>query len=56
MYLIIFEDGTLSKTDVLNDEDLESHEAGFLDILYISDNEPKEYHNGEWFDIPNARN
>lgn len=52
MYIIVFEDGTLAKTDGVS-EDLENACIdGFVDIIDISDNEdPKNLWNGRWNEI-----
>lgn len=49
MYLFIFEDGTIKKSSSYSDEDFESVENGYLDIVDISDPEnPKVINGTEW--------
>lgn len=51
MFLYIFEDGGILKTNEVEDVDLDECDAGILSIIDISDpDRPKEYYKG-WIDI-----
>ena len=54
MYLYIFEDGEVKKATTISKEDKESCDMGILDIIDISGDEPKQYYEGEWHDLPSA--
>lgn len=46
MYIFIFEDGETKKSKVISDEDLNSVDDGYLQIIRIKD--MAEYCDGEW--------
>ena len=52
MYLYIFEDGTIRKTNELEPDDLKSVNDGYLTIVDISiPGNPKEFYQKEWIEI-----
>ena len=49
MYILIFEDGEIKKSDGIASQDLESCDAGYLSIIDISNPcNPREYYAGAW--------
>lgn len=48
-YLMIFEDGTVSKSESLSNGDECAADDGLIQIIRLGD--LKSYHNGEWADI-----
>jgi len=56
MYLLIFEDGSIKKTNEITEDDKNSSEDGYVDIIDISNqNEPKYFFVGEWKLIPTSK-
>lgn len=52
MYLIIFEDGNITKTTKINSDHIESCNDGYLDIVDITDRDhPKEYIDDKWREV-----
>ena len=51
MYLVIFEDGTVKRTDNISEEDYISVDDGYLQIIDIVGDVPMEYGEGEWTEI-----
>jgi len=52
MFLIIFEDGEIKRTEALADGDLESADDGYLDLLDVSEpTSPKRFISGEWVEV-----
>ena len=49
MYLLIFEDGNIIKTNAITDSDKESADMGILDV--IDTKTLKQYYEGEWHDL-----
>jgi hypothetical protein len=55
IYLVIFEDGEVRKTSMLQDEDLQSCDDGVLDVIDITNpKDPVNYVNGMWVTVPDA--
>ena len=48
-YLLIFEDGELKKTNTITDEDLQSSDDGYIDIVNMDS--MSRYLYGEWVEI-----
>ena len=48
-YLMIFEDGELKKKNTITDEDLQSSDDGYIDIVDMDSK--SRYFYGEWVDI-----
>ena len=52
MYLIIFEDGSITKTTEINSDHIQGHNDGYLDIVDIADSDhPKEYIDNKWGEV-----
>jgi len=51
MYLYIFEDGTLGKSDVFDDDSKEACGASILDVIDVGECVPTSYWNGKWWEI-----
>jgi len=51
MYLFIFEDGSLAKSLTVDDEDYKSADEGYLDIINVTNDQPVQYHDGDWHGI-----
>ena len=51
MYLVIFEDGSIKRTDTISPEDYISVDDGYLQIIDIVGDIPMEYYKGEWTEI-----
>ena len=52
MYLIIFEDGSISKSDSVGISELEAADDGILDLIDISASDsPFRYYDGEWSEL-----
>ncbi len=51
MYIFIFEDNEIIKSTTFNNDDVEACNNRFLDVIYISDDNPKQFIDGEWCDI-----
>ena len=49
MYIIVFETGSIHKTETISDNDKNGADDGILDI--INTDTMKQYVNGEWVDI-----
>jgi len=49
MFLLIFEDGTILKTEIISEDDKNSCDAGCLSI--IDTTTLKEYYDDQWTDI-----
>lgn len=53
-YIYIFGDGEINKGDTFDDDDRLSVDAGILDVIDISGDEPKLWDQGEWRDMESA--
>jgi hypothetical protein len=52
MYLVIFEDYTITKIATLTNELYDAHEAGILQLIDITDpDEPTEFNGDKWVPI-----
>lgn len=51
MYLYVFEDGEIKKGSTFCQGDMDSCDAGILDVIDISGEQPQQYYEGEWHDI-----
>jgi hypothetical protein len=52
MFLMIFEDGEVKSTVAVGDDDIQSSDDGYLDLIDITDPEaPKRRWSCEWVDI-----
>lgn len=57
MFIFIFEDNEVMKTDNVTQEDKDSADDGILEIIDISNNEnPKTYFENEWHEIEEIKN
>jgi len=54
MYLYIFEDGTIKKGTTFEDGEADACDLGILDVIDISDGEPKRYAFDSWQEIETA--
>ena len=54
MYIYIFEDGEVKKGDTFGHGDMDSCDDGILDVIDISGDQPMQYYDNEWHDIPSA--
>lgn len=53
-YLFIFEDGQVMKADKVTDDEFVSCDNGILDVIDISGDEPMQYLNDGWHELPTA--
>lgn len=52
MFLMIFEDGEIKSTSQVGDDDIQSSDDGYLDLIDITDSSsPKRRFNGDWIEI-----
>lgn len=51
MYLFIFEDNTIQKSNLITDSDKLAVEEGILDIIAIGDYDPAQWFNNKWHEI-----
>jgi len=51
MYLFIFEDGEVKKYDKVCQGDFDEADAGILDVIDVSADEPLQYHDCGWHEI-----
>jgi hypothetical protein len=54
MYLFIFEDGEVKKATTFCQEDMDSCDAGILDVIDLHVENPKQYYDGQWYEIKSA--
>lgn len=54
MYIYVFEDGEIKKGSSFEQGDMDSCDAGILDVIDISVDPPRQYYDGEWHDLPSA--
>ena len=54
MYLFIFEDMEIKKGTAVMQGDFDAVDAGILDIIDISKEEPLKYYDGKWHDLESA--
>lgn len=52
MFLLIFEDGEVKRTDAIGEDDKQSADDGYIDIIDITESDsPKRFISGEWLEI-----
>lgn len=51
MYMIVYEDLNVEYTDSMDDDLIEAADYGYLSIIDIDQDPPKEYYNGEWHEL-----
>jgi hypothetical protein len=52
MFLIIFEDGEVKRADAVGEDDKQSADDGYIDLIDITDpSVPKRFISGAWSDI-----
>ena len=51
MYLIIFEDGEIRRTPIVEDDVLQSADDGYCSIINVGPTTPLQYIQGEWQEI-----
>jgi hypothetical protein len=57
MYLFIFEDGLIQKASAVGDDDLQSCDGGWMEIIDMTDPEnPKRRFDGAWEEIGSIDN
>ena len=56
MFIYVFEDGEVRKNKEFNEGDKDACDAGILDVIDISGDEPKQYYNSEWHDLLDSSN
>ena len=54
MYILIFEDGSMVKSETVGAEDLAASEDGLLDIIDCSSDNPTRYWDGDWISIEDS--
>jgi hypothetical protein len=54
MYLLILEDGEIVKSATVNEDDKLMVDAGLLDLIDVSGDQPVQYLEGEWHEIDGA--
>jgi len=54
MYVYIFEDGQIKTASTFDDDDMASCDMGVIDVIDISGEKPKQYHNNNWHDLESA--
>jgi hypothetical protein len=57
MYIVIFEDGAVTKTNRIDECDLSAADGGIIDIIDITNPEdPQRYYvDGEWVEVDDFR-
>lgn len=53
-FIYVFEDGEIKKSTMFSDDEAEACDAGILDAVDISGDEPKMFFDGKWHDIQSA--
>jgi hypothetical protein len=53
MFLIAQEDGTVSKTETISEDDIKQCNNEYISIIDISGNQPVQFFNGDWRGINN---
>jgi hypothetical protein len=51
MYLFMFEDGDVRKGLDFSQDDKDSCDAGYLDVIDLHADNPKRWWNGRWVDV-----
>lgn len=52
MFLLIFEDGEVKRADAVGEDDKQSADDGYIDLIDISDpTSPKRFISGEWLEV-----
>lgn len=51
MYIIITEFGDMFYSNAISNEELSACEDGYLDLINISNERPKQYVDGEWREL-----
>ena len=54
MHIMIFEDGRLMKSGVIEESELEAADDGAMEIIFIDPDDsqnPLQYYNGNWHEI-----
>jgi hypothetical protein len=54
MYIIIFEDGTIRRTETVEADVLSAADDNYCDVLDVTPDVPLQYVQGEWKELPSV--